>query len=267
MTTSSATWKQETITVAGTEIQMVTGGSGEPLLIFHDEMGHQTWLKYHEALAQHYKLYIPFHPGFSNTQALPWIMNMRDMAGWYLQALDELDLGRANVAGFSLGGWLAAEIATMCPHKFKKLVLVGPTGIKPPVGEIYDMFLEVAREFITAGFLNPNKIEEFQQVCPDEPSPELNEAWALSREEASRLAWRPYMYYPALPYLLRRLKELPTLIVWGRQDAIVPLSAGEVYHEAIEGSRLAVLEDCGHRPEIEKSAEFIELVHRFLSEP
>ena len=266
MTTSTTTWTEETIAVAGTELQMVSGGSGEPLLMFHDEMGHYTSLKYLESLAQHYKIYIPSHPGFGNTQALPWIMNMRDMAGWYLQALDELALGQIHVAGISLGGWIAAEIASMCPHHFKKLVLVGSMGIKPPVGEIYDMFLEVAQEFITAGFLSPDKIEEFQQVCPDEPSPELVEAWATSREEAARLGWRPYMYNPALPYLLRRLKDLPSLIVWGRQDAIVPLSSGEVYHEVIEGSRLAVLEDCGHRPEIEKSAELVELVHRFLLE-
>ena len=266
MSTTTTTWTEETITLAGTEVQMVSGGTGEPLLIFHDEMGHLTWLKYQEALAQHYKLYIPSHPGFGKTPALPWIMNMRDMAGWYLHALDELGLGQVNVAGFSLGGWLASELATMCPHKFKKLVLVGPTGIKPPEGEIYDMFLQVAKDFITDGFLNPSQIEEFQQVCPDDPLAEQVEAWEVAREEACRLAWRPYMYYPGLPNLLSRLKALPTLIVWGQQDAIVPLSAGQAYHEAIDGSRLAVLEDCGHRPEVEKSAEFVDLVHRFLSE-
>ena len=267
MSTTTTTWTEETITLAGTEVQMVTGGTGEPLLIFHDEMGPFTRLNYQETLAQHYKLYIPSHPGFGKTPALPWIMNMRDMAGWYLQALDELALGPVNVAGFSLGGWLASELATMCPHQFKKLVLVAPMGIKPPVGEIYDMFLEVAHQFINDGFFNPSQIDEFQQVCPDEPSAELIEAWEVAREEACRLGWRPYMYYHGLPNLLSRLKELPTLIVWGEQDAIVPLSAGQVYHEAIKGSRLAVLDNCGHRPEVEKSAEFVELVHRFLLEP
>lgn len=192
-------------------------------------------------------------------------MNMRDMAGWYLQALEELGLDHVKAVGFSLGGWLAAEMATMCLHQFDKLVLVAPPGIQPPVGQIYDMFLETARDYMTAGFVDPAKTEEFQQVCPDEPSPELIEAWEVAREEACRLSWRPYMYYPALPYLLHRVKSLPTLIVWGRQDQIVPPSVGEVYHECIAGSRLAILEDCGHRPEIEKSAEFVELVQRFLS--
>ena len=74
------------------------------------------------------------------------------------------------------------------------------------------------------------------------------------------------MYYPALPHLLRRLKGLPTLIVWGKQDAIVPLSAGEVYRESIQGSRLVVLDNCGHHPEIERSDEFVRLVREFVSD-
>ena len=77
----------------------------------------------------------------------------------------------------------------------------------------------------------------------------------------------PTCIIPALPHLLGRLKDLPTLIVWGRQDSIVPLSAGQVYREAIHGSRLEILEECGHRPEVEKPTEFAQLVHRFLSEP
>ena len=265
MTTSSKTWNEEILTVAGVELQMVKGGSGEPLLIFHDEIGHHEWLNYHQSFSQNYTLHIPSHPGFGKTPPLEWIMNLRDMAGWYLHALDDLNIGPVNVVGFSLGGWLAAEMAVMNPEIFKKMVLVAPTGLKPPVGEIYDMFLEIAQEFITAGFSDASSVEEFRTVCPEEPSPELLEAWEVAREEACRLGWRPYMYYAGLPHLLQRLKKLPTLIVWGRQDAIVPISAGELYHESIPSSKLVVLEDCGHRPELEKTDQFVQLVHQFLS--
>ena len=265
MTTSSQTWTEEIVNIAGVDLQIVKGGSGEPLLILHDEIGHHAWLSFHEALAQQNNVHIPSIPGFGKTPALEWIMNMRDMAGWYLRALGELGLDSVNAVGFSMGGWLAAEMATMCPHQFKKLVLVGPTGIKPPTGEIYDMFLDVAKGFITAGFLDPEKVEEFLLVCPEEPQAELVEAWEVAREQASRLGWRPYMYYPALPPLLGRVKDLPTMIIWGRQDSIVPLSAGELYHESIAGSRLVVIDDCGHRPEVEKSGEFVQLVQQFLS--
>ena len=74
------------------------------------------------------------------------------------------------------------------------------------------------------------------------------------------------MHYPGLAPLLHRLKKLPTLILWGQQDGIVPPSAGQVYHEAIPGSRLRVLENCGHRPEIEKPEEFVRLVSQFLAD-
>ena len=265
MTVSSPTWTEEMVEVAGAQIQFIKGGTGEPLLILHDEMGHPGWLRFHQALSEHYTLNIPVHPAYGKSEKLPWVMNMRDLAGWYLRALDELGLGPVNVMGFSLGGWLAAEMATMCPHQFKKLTLVGAPGILPPAGEIYDIFLSVAREFITAGFLDPDATEEFQLVCPDSPTPEQAEAWEVAREETCRLSWKPYMYYPALPHHLRRLKKLPTLIVWGRQDAIVPLSVGEVYRDSIEGSRLVVLDGCGHRPEIEKADEFVRTVRDFLS--
>jgi pimeloyl-ACP methyl ester carboxylesterase len=266
MTTSSKTWTEAIVEAAGTRLQLVTGGTGEPLLILHGEMGHPGWLRFHEALAQQYALSIPSHPGFGRSARLDWIMTIRDLAGWYLDALDELGFQQVDVVGFSLGGWLAAEMAAMCPHPFRKLVLVDAPGIRPPSGAIYDIFLEVAKECLTAGFLDPAHAEEFQTVCPDQPAPEQVEAWEVAREEACRLSWKPYMHDPALPHLLHRVRGLPTLIVWGRQDAIVPLSVGEVYRQSIQGSRLAVLEGCGHYPEIEKADEFVRLVQAFLAE-
>ena len=67
-------------------------------------------------------------------------MNMRDLAAWNLEALDDLGLGPINVLGSSIGGWLAAEMATMCPTQFKNLVLLAATGVRPPQGEIFDIF-------------------------------------------------------------------------------------------------------------------------------
>ena len=78
------------------------------------------------------------------------------------------------------------------------------------------------------------------------------------------MGWKPYMYYPGLPNLLPRLKDLPTMIVWGREDVFVPLSAGHVYHRSIPGSRLEVLNDCGHMPQVENRDEFLALVRRFF---
>ena len=135
-------------------------------------------------------------------------MNMRDLAGWYLRALDELGLQGVNVIGFSLGGWLAAEMATMCPQQFNKMVLVGAAGIKPDIGEIFDIFLVTAEEYLDTVCLDNASVPEFDTVRPAEPSPEQLEAWLVAGEEACRLSWKPYMHYPGLPNLLGRLQEL-----------------------------------------------------------
>ena len=257
---------EEIIPVAGTDLQVFKAGSGPPLIIFHDEMGQHAWLRYQQALSERFEVSVPSHPGYGKSPRLDWIMTMRDMANWYLQAFDELGVRDANVIGFSLGGWLAATIAALCPHHFSKMVLVGAAGIKPPEGEIFDMFMETASEYIKLTVAEPLATEEFQAVCPPTPSPELAEAWEVAREQSVRLSWRPYMHDPALPHLLRRASSMPTLIVWGGRDGIVPLSAGQAYKEAIPGADLMVITGSGHRPEIEAPDEFLTLVLDFLGD-
>ena len=127
------------------------------------------------------------------------------------------------------------------------------------------MFLVTAKQFITEGFLDPESVPEFATLCPDAPTPEQVDVWEDARVEASRMGWKPYMHNPSLPNLLHRVKSLPTLLVWGQQDAVVPLSASQVYQESIKDSQLAVVENCGHRVEVEKSDEFVRLVKQFLS--
>ncbi|MGH7966750.1 MAG: alpha/beta fold hydrolase, partial [Candidatus Binatia bacterium] len=98
-----------------------------------------------------------------------------------------------------------------------------------------------------------------------EQSPEQFEAWEDARAETARLAWQPYLYNPSMEPLLEGVTGLPTLLIWGKQDKVVPLSAGEAYKKSIAGSELVVFDNCGHRPEVEKQAEFTERVQRFLA--
>jgi pimeloyl-ACP methyl ester carboxylesterase len=261
--TTTANYTEERIQAAGAEMQMLKGGSGEALLVLHDEMGQPGWLQVHEELAKNYTVYAPSLPGFGVTPRLDWVMSMRDIATWTLWAMEDAGLKNVNVVGFSLGGWLAAEMATQDPSVFKKMALAAPAGILPPTGEILDMFLIVSKEFITAGVHNTDA-PQFQAVCPDEPAPEQVEAWETAKEEACRLTWRPYMHDRSLPHRLGRLKDIPSLIVWGRNDEVVPPSAGEVYNVSIAGSRLATLENCGHRSDVDKPAELVNLLREFF---
>ena len=73
------------------------------------------------------------------------------------------------------------------------------------------------------------------------------------------------MHDRSLPHRLGRLKNLPSLIVWGRNDEVVPPSAGEVYNASIPGSRLVTLENCGHRIDAEKSSDLANHLRGFFA--
>lgn len=266
MTTVTPVTRTEQTQAAGASLEVVRGGAGTPLLVLHDELGYAGWLDSYAALARTRSLFIPSHPGFGGSPRLPWITSVRDLAGFYLAALEDLGTGAIDVVGLSFGGWVAAAMASMCPQQFRRMVLVAPAGVRPPNGEIYDQFVVTTEEAIAAGFLDPDNTPEYQRLFGGDPTREQRELREVAREEACRLTWRPYMHDPSLPHLLRR-RLPPTLIVWGREDGVIPLSAGEAYQAAIQGSRLEVLDDCGHHPEIERPAEFAGLVEAFLAAP
>ena len=265
MAENAQEWTEEVVHVAGTDLTFIQGGSGKPLLVLHEELGYPGWLRWHSALARHRTLHIPLHPGFGKSPRVEWVLSMRDLACFYARVLRDMHLSPIDVMGFSLGGWLAAEMAANCAHQFQRMVLVAPAGLRPPEGEIMDMFRVTARTYLHASVLDPTHTPEFTTLYGGGLSPEQFEAWEEARAETARLAWQPYLHNPSLGPLLAGVDQLPTLLIWGRQDQVVPCSAGQAYQHAIAGAELVVLEDCGHRPEIEKTAEFIEHVERFLA--
>jgi len=80
------------------------------------------------------------HPGFGRTARLDWITSVRDLASFYQRIVREQKLAPIDVIGFSLGGWIAAEMAVNNPAHFRRMVLVAPFGIRPPRGEIFDLY-------------------------------------------------------------------------------------------------------------------------------
>jgi pimeloyl-ACP methyl ester carboxylesterase len=260
---SNHEWREETVKVDGTDLIVAKGGTGKPLLVLHEELGHPGWLKWHSALAKSRTVLIPLHPGFGRTERAEWMLSIRDLAGFYARYLKEQGLAPIDVIGFSLGGWIAAEMAASNPHQFRKMILVAPVGIRPPRGDILDVFQMMAPQQLLATVLDPANTPEFKELYGG-ATPEQFEAFEEARAQNARLAWTPYMHNQTLAHHLSVASVLPTLLVWGNQDAVVPTSAGEAYRAAIPGARLVTFDKCGHRPEIEKSADFIREVEAFL---
>jgi pimeloyl-ACP methyl ester carboxylesterase len=256
---------EETVRVAGAQLAMVKGGSGKPLLILHDELGYPGWMTWNETLGHEREFFIPLQPGFGKTPKLEWVRTYRDLAGFYSQVLRELKLDPVDVIGYSAGGFIAAEMVAADPRIFSRMVLVGPMGIKPTEGEIMDIFPITMRTHLRATVADPHGTPEFLKLYGGEMTPEQFEAFEDARAESARIGWEPYMHNPALPYLLRGTK-VPTLLVWGTKDRVVPRGCIDEYKKAIPGAQVATIEGAGHRPEIENSTEFVKIVSRFLSE-
>lgn len=261
MTTVARGWTEERVHIAGTEVRLVKGGSGPPLLVLHDEMGNPGWCETFEGLAAQHTVYVPSHPGFDDSPRLDWVASVRDLACWYVRALDELAVGPVPILGCSFGGWLAAEIAALCPPLVEKLVLLAPPGVRPPRDEIFDMFLVTTDDYLRQCFVDQTA---FERNFGGEIAPEERRRRETAREQTCLLTWRPYMVDPALPHLLPGVKA-STLLLWGREDAIVPLSAGEAYRDAIPDARLEVLAGCGHFPHLEQPDAVVSLVQPFLA--
>jgi len=252
------------IDVAGTKVQVLQGGSGAPLLVLHGAGGNPGWLSYHRALAQQYTVYAPSHPGYDRSSRPDWIGTMNDMAHFYRQFIEALGLAPVHLMGSSMGGWLAAEIVAMCPAYVRSLILVDAAGIKPQVGEIAEILMVSRDVAAKLRFYDPAQVPDYEAIVNRQLTPEEQEMQWRNREMASRLCWKPYLHNPKLPAYLRGVTT-PALIVWGKQDAIIPVNCGELYQHALANATLHVIDRCGHSPGVEKPQEFVQTVREFLA--
>ena len=256
-------WRTESVSVAGVALHLARAGSGAPVLVLHHDIGRPEPSPFDDALASRCAVLAPSHPGYDRSSRPDWMRSVRDVAVLYQWLLAERDLARdLTLVGLGFGGWIAAEMATMAPRMLKRLVLVGAMGIKPERGEIADQALLSYIDYVRRGFADQRA---FDRLFGAEPSTSRLEQWDLNREMTFRIAWKPYMYNPTLPHLLGGVAT-PALIVWGRDDRLVPLECGERYQKTLPHARLEIVDGAGHFVDMEQPDVLARLVAGFVSE-
>jgi pimeloyl-ACP methyl ester carboxylesterase len=215
-----------------------------------------------EDMAQRYQVIVPDHPGFGRSDRPDWLDELSDLAYFYLDFIETLGLGEVHLVGHSLGGWIAAELAVRSTQALKSLTLVSAAGIHVNGVAKGDLFLWQPEERIRNLFVDQRVAEQWlaQPMTGEEIDIAL-----MNELTTADLGWHPRFHNPHLRKWLHRI-DVPTLIVWGDGDKVFPPRHGEEYRALIPGSRLEILPDCGHLPQVEKAEAFVDVFNRFAAE-
>ena len=258
----SVVWTDTVKEIAGIKLHVSRAGSGPTVLVLHHDIGTVDRLPFYDALAEKFDVVIPHHPGWGKSERPQWMRNPRDIAAIYAWLLADLGATGVSLVGLGFGGWIAAEMASQAPTAYAKLILVGAMGIKP-TGEgefIADQAIVSYIAYPKSGF---HSEAAFEAIYGGVSTDQL-EAWDIAREMSFRTAWKPYMYSQTLPHLLGGVRT-PTLLIWGDDDKIVPLSAGHAYAKALPSATLTTVPACGHFAEMEQPDAVAKLAIDFIT--
>jgi pimeloyl-ACP methyl ester carboxylesterase len=265
--------------VHGSRVNYVEMGQGPPVVLIHGLSGcWQNWLENIPRLARRHRVIALDLPGFGESELPQEEISIPGYGRFVDAFLGEIDVERGGLVGNSMGGFIAAETTIAHPSRVEKLVLVSAAGLVR-VGNSQLYALErAARLFhpLTAAFLarrehlvrrpGLRKRMLFGVVrYPDRIAPELAYEVASGAGKPGFLdalnAIVNYDFRDRLPEI-----SVPTLIVWGRNDRIVPVSGAHEYEELIPNARRVIFEDTGHVPMLERPARFNQIVEEFLGE-
>ena len=251
-----------TIKIAGIDLELFDAGQGPPLLWLHGAPGFNPKHEFVDLIAARRRLIAPSHPGFGKSSLPDWLDSVDDIAHVYLELLDRLDLKQVDVVGTSLGGWIAADMASKVPERIRRLVLVGPVGVKvgsPDKLDIPDIFAMPQDAVNTLIYHDPEKMKVDLAKLPED---ELA-AMFRNRETLALLVWEPWMHNPKLKRRLHRA-AMPALFVRGESDGLVSAEYLAAYAKLLPKARTLTIPAAGHAPQQEQPQALVKTVMDFL---
>jgi pimeloyl-ACP methyl ester carboxylesterase len=251
------------ISIAGIDLELFDRGQGAPMLYLHGGSGIMLDGPFLERLAQERRVIAPSHPGFGKSALPDWLDSVDDIAHVYLELMDRLGLTRVDLVGFSIGGWVAADIATKVPERINRLVLIGPVGVKTGTSDrldVPDVFAMPQEKLDRLRFHDPVNNPIDLATLPDD---QLHIV-ARNSETLALLTWEPYMHNPKLNHRLHRV-SVPTLFLRGASDGIVSADYLERYARLIPRARIDTIAEAGHLPHVEQRETTAAKVLQFLN--
>jgi pimeloyl-ACP methyl ester carboxylesterase len=257
---------QQTVAVHGQKIAYYQAGKGSAVILIHG-LGADSrhWAANIDALSQNFRVIALDQIGYGQSEKPLMRYTVENFSDYLQGFLQALKISKASLVGNSLGGWVALDFTLRHSQMVEKLVLVDAAGLRPtaalkvPAGGgktlsplnthwFFDL-MEANKEWATTD-LGPNAFERHVQN---------GDSYTVASSVAEMIAGRDFE-----DQKLGKVR-VPTLIIWGRDDVLIPLPMGEKLHQGIAGSQMVVIDGTGHIPMVSKPAEFNEAVRKFLS--
>lgn len=255
-------FEEKEVVINGINVNYKIAGQGVPFLILHGwGRGSDSWTEIQEKLAQAgFQVFVPDLPGFGKTPPPPAVWGIKEYAEFVLKFAEALKLNNFVLLGHSFGGQIAVQFAFQHPEKLKGIILCSAAVIrrKPKVkGRVLYFIAKIGTLFFSV--------------------------WPLSivQNTARKILYRllgnnDYQYSQGIMKHIREKVigedvasvlqniQVPTLIIWGDQDALTLIQDAYILKEKIPNSVLEVIPGVGHRPYNEAPERFFEIVLGFL---
>jgi pimeloyl-ACP methyl ester carboxylesterase len=264
--------------VGTTPVVYADYGEGPPLVFIHGLSGcWQNWLDNIPELGKRHRVLALDLPGFGASPPPPWQVTVPNMAQLVRSFCDQLNLAEDTaIVGHSMGGAVAGELIARNSGRFSKLVLVSAAGVsfakarhEPATlaGRLYHLSTNLMGRYVDAAITRPLLRQAvFSGIIyrPLRIGPEILKETADRGSNAPSFAEAivSLMGYDGRADLASI--DLPTLIVWGHNDRIVPVSASLIYRQRIPNSRLEIFNHTGHMVMMERPRRFNRLLEEFL---
>jgi pimeloyl-ACP methyl ester carboxylesterase len=246
--------------VGPVDVTLTERGAGRPFLLLHGGAGPLSVMAFADRLAgaADARVLTPTHPGFGGTPRPEKLQSVRELAAVYAALLEQLELKEVTVVGYSIGGWIAAELA-LASARVGKLVVVDAAGIEVEGHPVADVFTMPMSELMQRSYANPAAFA----IDPSTMSEAQRAGMAANRVALGVYAGKTGMTDASLRGRLSAVK-VPTLVQWGAADRVVDVDYGRAYAAAIPGARFEVLPATGHMPQLESPAEHLKGLMTFV---
>ena len=243
-------------------------GTGSPILYLHGAGG-LSWDPVLDDLTTNHTVYAPEFPGTTpgDAEAVHILDDIFDVVLAYEEAARAMGLAGATLMGQSFGGMLAAELASVCPDLFSKVVLFDPVGLWRADHPVSMDFVagppEQTPDLLFHDLSSPGAQAFF--APPADPAAALDGIVALVWSIGCTTKYLWPVPDKGLDKRLHRLSA-PTLVIWGENDTLISAIYAEEFRQRIADCRVVIVPNCGHIPQVEQPAITGEAVRAFLSE-